>query len=196
MRPFKLLLPLLLLSIFLPACSALQQIAALKSVDFRLDRAADIRLAGVNMDQIRSFSDLSLFDAARLTTAVTRRELPLSFTLHVEATNPSDHPVTARMVGMDWALLLDDRETITGVFNDPRALPPGSPVDIPVTIELNLIEFFDQNARDLFELVQAIAGDGGSPKRIGLRARPTIDTPIGPITYPNPITILSREVGG
>ena len=32
--------------------------------------------------------------------------------------------------------------------------------------------------------------------RIALRATPTIDTALGPIRYPQPITIVSRQVGG
>ncbi|NNE71408.1 MAG: hypothetical protein HKN29_13750 [Rhodothermales bacterium] len=135
-------------------------------------------------------------DATRLVAAVSRRDLPLQATVNLSATNPSDNPVTARMVGLDWRLFLDDNETIAGNFNDPQDLPPGVPVGIPIGVELNLVQFFERSAQDLFELAAALSGQGGAPKNVSLKARPTVNTPIGPIQYPNEITIVSRQVGG
>ncbi|MFT5144081.1 MAG: hypothetical protein ACI80V_002532 [Rhodothermales bacterium] len=189
------LLAVILAVLVLPGCKTLQQFSALKSVDFSLNSVNNVVLAGLNLDRVRSYQDLNLLDAAKLAAAFSRKDLPLSFTVNLAATNPADNPVSARMVGMDWSLLLDDRETISGTFNDPMDLPPGVEVGIPITVQLNLIQFFDQSAGDLFELVQAIAGQNGSPKRIAIKARPTINTPIGPIRYPNAITVISREVG-
>jgi hypothetical protein len=64
-----------------------------------------------------------------------------------------------------------------------------------MTISLNLIEFFDGSAQDLVELALSLAGQGGASKEISLQATPTVSTPLGPIRYPGPITIVSREVG-
>jgi hypothetical protein len=61
-------------------------------------------------------------------------------------------------------------------------------------MELDLIRFFGSNARDLVELAAAVAGQGN--KEVALRARPTVTTPLGPITYPSEITILRQNVGG
>ena len=96
---------------------------------------------------------------------------------------------------MAWTLLLQDRETLSGVLENEILLLPGEPTDVPLTISLNLMEFFDGSAQDLLELALSIADQGGAPKEIALRATPTIRTPLGPMQYPRPITILSREVG-
>ncbi|MGH7502737.1 MAG: hypothetical protein ACREL7_13400 [Longimicrobiales bacterium] len=74
-------------------------------------------------------------------------------------------------------------------------LEPGVAQDIPIDIRLDLAEFFERNARDMIELALAVAGAGGEPKRIALRATPAIQTAIGPIRYPQPITIVSGEPG-
>lgn len=192
-------LPLLLLAVTFPlltSCQALQQVAALRQVDFDLDRVSEMQLAGVEVSRIRTYNDLSLVEIGRLTAAFAQRKLPVSFNLHVNATNPPENRVSARMVGLAWTLLLEDRETISGTVNQLIDLPPGQPQDIPVSISLDLVQFFDHNLRDLVELALAVSGQGGAPKRIQLRATPTIDTPLGPIRYPQPITIVSREVGG
>lgn len=176
-------------------CATLQQIAALRNVDFSVDRVSGARLAGIELDRIRSFSDLSFVDAGRLTLAVTQNRLPLEFQLHLLAENPTSNTTDARLVKMDWILLLQNRETLSGVFDGDVLLPPGQPTDVPVFISLNLIEFFDGSAQDMLELALSLAGVGGAPKEVALRATPTINTPLGPMRYPRPITILSQEVG-
>ena len=185
-------LPALLLA---GGCATLQQIAALRNVDFALDRVAQVRLAGIDLDRVRSYSDLSVTDVARLTLALSQDELPLDFNLLVEGRNPEENGTDARLVRFDWTLLLEDRETISGVFEDEVVFAPGAPTTFPVRISLDLLEFFEGSARDLGELALNLAGEGGAPKNVALRAVPTIRTALGPIRYPGEITIVSTEVG-
>lgn len=185
-------LPALLL---LGGCATLQQIAALRNVDFALDRVAQVRLADIDLDRVRSYSDLSVTDVARLTLALSREELPLDFNLFVQGENPPENGTEARLVRFAWTLLLEDRETISGVFEDEVVFAPGEPTTFPVRISLDLLEFFEGSARDLGELALNLAGEGGSPKNVALRAVPTIQTALGPIRYPGEITIVSTEVG-
>ncbi len=195
MRRFLVPVLLLLVASTLSSCQTLREVAALREVAFAIDRVASAQLAGVDINRIRTYQDLSPTDILRLTRAVTNQELPLSFTLHLDAENPPENSVQARLVEMDWTLFLDDRETVSGIFNQNLVLPPGEAVDIPIRIELDLVNFFGDNARDLIDLALAIGGQGGEAKRVMLQATPTIDTAIGPIRYPRPITIVSREVG-
>jgi hypothetical protein len=176
-------------------CATLQQMTALRSVDFALDRVADIRLAGIEMARVESYTDLSFGDGARLVAAVANGQLPLAFDLHVTAHNQDANAVTARLVRMQWIAFLEGRETVSGTVDREYLLPPGEPQDIPIRIELDVLEFFEGNAQDLFELVQNLTGTGGEPKEVALRAVPTIETSIGPISYPQPITIVAGEIG-
>jgi hypothetical protein len=176
-------------------CATLQQLAALRSVDFAVDRVSSVRLAGVDLNSVRSYRDLSVADVGRLSLAVSRRELPMDFQLHLTATNPEDNSADARLVRLDWTLLLQGRETISGVFADETLLPRGRPTDVPIAMSLDLIDFFEGSAQDLVELALSLSGQGGSPREVTLRATPSVDTALGPISYPRPITIVSREVG-
>jgi hypothetical protein len=96
---------------------------------------------------------------------------------------------------MDWTLFLEDRETISGILDQNLVFPPGQTTTFPVTIEVDLVDFFDRNLRDLVELALSVSGQGGEPKNVSLRAIPTIDTPLGEMEYPRPITIVSRDLG-
>jgi len=184
-----------LLGLTVWGCATLQQFAALRSVDFSLDRVSSPRLAGIDLQQVRSYEDLGYADAARLALALVQESLPMDFRLHLRAENPTDNSTEARLIRMAWTLLLQDRETVSGVFEEEVLLPPGQPRDIPLLISLDLVDFFEGSAQDLLELALSIAGQGGAPKEVALRATPVVDTPLGPIRYPTPITILSREVG-
>lgn len=188
-------LTLVALTTLTTGCATLNQFAALQDVAFSLDGVSNVRLAGVDLDRVRSYEDLGFQDLARLVSAVSQKELPLDLTLHVGAENPRDNDTDARLTRMDWTLLLENRETLSGILEDEVLLRPGVPQDIPVSVSLNLVDFFEGSAQDLFELGLSLAGQEGSPKEVALRLAPTINTPVGPMTYPQPITIR-RTVGG
>ena len=177
-------------------CAALQQFAALRQVEFAIDRVSGSRLAGVSIDRIRNYRELSALEIAAIGVALTRGDVPLDFTLHVAGVNPQENKVTARLLQMDWTLLLDDRETVSGKVEREYLFEPGVKTDLPITIRVDLADFFEKNAQDLVDLALAVSGAGGSPKRIALRATPTVQTSMGPIRYPGAITIVSKTIGG
>ena len=189
-----LLVVLLSSLIVVSGCQVFRQVASLRQLDFALSGVDSPRLAGVDLSSVRSANDVSPVDMARLGSALLRDELPFDFTLLVSAENPQSNSVDARMMRLDWTLLLDDRETVSG-FTEPDVLiSPGSTAEIPTVVSLNLLEFFDSGLADLLDLALAVSGSG-DPKRIKLQATPTVTTALGPIKYPRPIVIVSSEVG-
>lgn len=186
---------LLLLSFgMLAGCQTLKEIASLRQLDFALSGVVSPRLAGVDLSSVHSVEDVPPSDMLRLASAIMRKDVPLDFTLLVSAQNPETNTVDARMVALDWILLLDDRETVSGHTESDILIPPGTTGEFPTIVSLNLVEYFESGLPDLLDLAVAIAG-GGDPKRMKLQATPTVTTALGPIKYPKPITIVSKEVG-
>jgi len=181
--------------LLIPGCTTLQQIAALQNVDFQLDRLSNGLVAGVDIDRIAAGGQLGPTDLARLGTAAARGTVPLSFVLHVGAQNPDGNAVAAQLVTLDWTLFLDGNETISGIYNDNRQIPPGGSVDLPISMELDLVQFFGRNVGDIAALVGNIAGVDSRRQTIRLDARPTVQTQFGPIRYPGTISI-EFPVGG
>ncbi|MFT5366883.1 MAG: hypothetical protein ACI8V2_001833 [Candidatus Latescibacterota bacterium] len=187
---------LIVLSIFvLSGCATLREVAALRKVDFSLSGIGDPALAGVSLRAVRSYKDIGFLDAGRLALALASKDLPLTFVLHVRAENPADNPVPARFVGMAWTLFLQDKETISGAIDQSIVLQPGEPQDVPIVVGLNLMEFFDGGIGDLVNVASSLAGKDGSATSIRLQVTPTIDTSLGPIKYPQPITVINRRIG-
>jgi len=191
-------LPALLTALFLggltSGCATLSQVTALHQVRFQLDRVSDGTLAGVRLEGKRSYSDLTATEVARLASAVASRSVPLQMSVHVTGENPASNPVTARLLQLDWTLLVKDKETVSGSLRQEFQFPPGQPTDVPIDMEIDLWKFFGGRAQDLFDLAQSAAGIG-EPTSIALRATPTIQTSLGPIRYPEPITIVHEQVG-
>ncbi|MHB1328812.1 MAG: hypothetical protein ACYC2K_11480 [Gemmatimonadales bacterium] len=173
-------------------CAALQQLAALRNVDFSIASVQNGRLAGIDLARLRDYSSLSTLDAGRVALALSRRELPFEFLVNVRALNPADNTVSARMIRLAWSLHLDDRETISGVLDTTIVLAPGTPGVIPMRMRLDLLEFFDGSAQSLANIALSVAGQQADPAKVSIRAIPTIETPLGPMSYPSPVTIVSR----
>ena len=178
----------------LAGCATLRQFAALGQVRFSFDRITDVRLAGVSTAGKDSYSDLRFQDVARITAAIASREVPLDFVVQVRAENPASNTVTARLLQLGWTLYLDEGQVLEGQMERGYAFAPGQPVLVPVAVSLDAYDLVQRNGQDLFELALAIAGVQGHRKNVRLDLQPTVETDLGPIPYPAPITIR-RDLG-
>lgn len=172
-----------------PGCTALQQIATLRTVAFAFAGVSDVRVAGIRVGAGSSFGALSIAEAARLGAAVATKQVPLELVAHVSATNPAANSVAARMVGLGWTLFIEDRQALSGELASAVTITPGQSVDVPLTVRLNLLELTSGGARDLFDMALAVAGQGAVQKDMRLELVPTIETSLGPIRYPLPVTV-------
>jgi len=192
---------ILSLSFLSLSCQALQEITQamsnLSRLKFKLTGVREFRLAGVNLS---GKSSLRISDSPALLSAVSQGKLPASFTLDIAAINPNDGTAgttrtAATLAGFAWTLLIDDTPTITGDLDAPLTIPgTGEQVRIPMRMNLDLIQFFENKGIDhLVNLALALGGTSGSPTRLTLRARPTVQTSLGTFRYPDEINIISKD---
>lgn len=183
-----------LLASSITGCTALREVSNLRKAQFAIDGVSNPRLAGVDLDGLESYQDLRTTDVLRLGSSLSEGALPMALTLNLEITNPSSNSADARLTAMDWTLLVEEEETVAGRFKQEVVLPPGEPKDVPLQVELDLVRFFDDNLRGLVDLASAIV-QNEPPQTVKLRVQPTVNTSIGPIEYPSPITVVSKRVG-
>ena len=127
------------IALILAACATLRGLRALRQSDFEVDRVASVRLAGVPLDRIRSASDVSMLDAARIAAAVVRRQVPLSFEVHLLGRNPAENRTTARLVRLRWILDLNGRETVSGTLDTVYTFAPGAVTDVRVPGAITIV---------------------------------------------------------
>ncbi len=185
-------------------CATLGEIASvmanLKRLQFRVAGVNGFTLAGVDISAKQRFADLSLMDGVRLMKAYNERRLPAAFTLNVEARNPNDGTggstrTVSTLTSFQWRLLIDGRPTVSGDIEKPLEIPgTGQTTTIPLRMSLDLVEFYrDKGYDDLVNLALALGGARSDISRISLDAQPRVSTPLGEITYPGRITVVSRE---
>jgi len=185
----RLIAAALLLMVTVSGCASIRQMSALRNVRFAFASVSDVRFAGVPIGPGTNFSQLGLTDLARVSAALVAKRAPLELVAHVNATNPEENLVAARMLELGWKFYVQDQETLTGRIGQPVVIERGQTVDVPVAVGIDLMKVKSGTARELFDLAVAIAGNGPIRQDLKLELMPTIDTAIGPITYPSPIVI-------
>jgi len=186
------------------SCATLDQmasvIASLQRLRFKLSGVRDFRLLGLDISGKSKLSEFSAMDALRMVESYRSKKLPVDFVVDVLAVNPNDgtggtRRTTSTLTGLECRLLIDSKPTVTGNIDSPVEIPgTGQESVIPIRISLDLLEFFgDKRYEDLLQLALAIGGRSRSPSRLSFDAQPTVSTPIGPMTYPGRITIISTE---
>jgi hypothetical protein len=182
-------------------CSGLYDaITNIQRLQFKLGTIENMSVAGIRTKSVRTLTDFSVFDGAKLLNSFSNGQLPVSFTLNVLAKNPNDgtggsKKTSAILKSLAWKLYLDDKETVNGNIPNQIEIPGvGQATTIPIVMSLDLIKFFqNQGYESLINLALALGGVSGSAARVTLKATPTVETFLGPITYPGEIAIIDRE---
>ncbi len=182
------------------SCSVYETMVNLSRLKFKLGDVNNFTVSGVNISNKKSLQDFNALEILNLTSVIASGKLPASFTLNVEAKNPNDgtggYPKTdATLKAFPWRLEIDDVETISGSIGTPVTVPgTGEITNIPLTMNIDLIEFFGNKGFDnLLNLALALGGLQGSSARLSLFATPTVSSPIGDIKYPGELKIVEHS---
>jgi hypothetical protein len=186
------------------SCATLTDMASvlanLQRLKFKISGVRDFRLLGLDLSGKSKISDFSALDALKAVEAYRAKKLPVEFVLEVLAVNPNDgtggtQKTASTLTGLECRLLIDDKPTVVGNIDKPIEIPgTGQESVIPLRLSLDLLEFFgDRRYEDLIGLALALGGKSRTATRIALDAQPTVSTPLGPITYPGRVTIVSTE---
>ena len=177
------LLAILFIMIF-TSCSVLQTVMNVSRLKFKVGNVDDFKVMGISIKDKQKLTDFNPLDLIKLTSVVTKGELPVTFTLFVEAKNPNDgtggYPATdITLKSFPAKLYIDDKLTVTGNIGSPVIVPGvGENKLIPINIDMDLMKFFK---------------DRGLESIIKLVTKPVIGTPIGDLEYPEEITIVDQK---
>jgi len=163
--------------------------------DFRMHSLKNPTLAGIDVQRIKNFSDLSMMQAGKLTTAYLGGNVPLAFQLNLEAKNPNASE--AKMAQFDWILKIDDIQIATGTNQNEYIIPANEGTQmIPLNISVNLLDILNKETKNtLFNFGLNLADASEKPTRVSVQLKPTVYVSGIPITYPGYIN-LGTEFGG
>lgn len=196
MRSYKtLFITSISILLFFTSCDVIQQASQINNLtkcDFRLESVQQLNLAGINVQNVKSISDLNMFDAAKIASAVGSQQFPLDFTLNIEAKNPNTS--AAGMTKIDWILLIDDIEMTRGVQDKQVTIPANNGVAIiPMQMHVDLQKALSGKSADAaINFAMNLAGTGNKPTRFTLQMKPTVTVGGFPITYPGYLNVKSE----
>lgn len=177
------------------SCTELQQLSSLAKCDFKLKSIENIQLAGINIQQKQSLSQVNAMDVVKLTSAYMSKNLPLSFNLNVDSRNPN--PTKAALTALDWILQIDDIDMTHGILNKRIEIAPnGGVTTIPMNMNFDLFKVLTGKTKDaVLNFAFNLTGAGtNTPSRVTLKAKPTVMIGSVPIQYPGYISIKNTFV--
>lgn len=201
MKKFKRIIFCLMLSAVMFSCSGVQKtIENAERLKFKLGKVDGLKVGGVNLSNVRTINDLNLLDGASLLASFSSGKLPATFTVNLIAKNPDTYPggsteSSSLIKALDWRLLVDNREMITGSIDQTIEIPGvGKSTTIPIPVSVDLYKLLgDGGYEKLMNLALSIGGKSGSSSRLTLKIKPTIDTFLGGISYPGEIDVIDKE---
>lgn len=178
-------------------CDVLQQVQQMGNLTqckFRLASMEDTELASVNVQNKNQLDDFSFSEMTRIGSAYAQGNLPIQFTLNVDVNNPNEK--VAAMNRMAWTLLIDNKETISGLLDRRVQIEANETATFPIAMSFDLLDFFDSMGRDsLLNLVMNLAGQSDKPTALTLKVKPSIEVAGTMINYPGYIDV-DAEFGG
>ncbi|MCB0721348.1 MAG: hypothetical protein KDC42_03500 [Ignavibacteriae bacterium] len=179
-------------------CSTINAISNIQRLQFKLGSINNFSLAGINLTNKNSIGDFSVTDILSLTEGFANNNLPAKFTLNVLARNPNtpggSQNTTSAVTRMDWKLLVDNKQTISGIMDSKIIVPgTGQTATIPINMTLNLMDFFNSLGYEgVVKLALALGGVSGSPARVTLKAIPAMEV-FGIFFSGDEVTIVDKQ---
>ena len=189
-RNFKKILSISIITAsLLNSCSFLKEVTTLGKCEFRTTTLENPELAGVDVSRIGSFSDIGFTDMAIITASILKGDLPLDFTLNIEARNPN--PATAALNRLEYMAYIDDVQIATGALNERIEIPAnGGVAKIPLQLHTDLIDLMKGDSRQaIVNFGLNLADAGNKPTRVSIKVKPTILVGAIEIAYPGYFTV-------
>jgi len=191
----KVILALVLaLMLSFPSCDVLRQVQEMQMLakcEFRIHKVTDINLAGVNVSNIQSLSDVSVLDALLLTNAFLSNQLPLNFNLNLQVKNPNEQSASLNQI--EWVLFIDDLQMLEGTINERFMVGPAETSTLPVQIGFNLAEVLSGERRDkVLDFGLGLADGTGSTTRVMVKLKPSVMVGQRSVMYPGWIEVRNE----
>lgn len=184
------LLPLLVALPLFTHCRQIRELTAFSKSEFRIASVENTNLAGINVQNVRSVSDLNLLQAGKITAAYASGSLPLNLTVNLDIRNPNAS--TAALNSLEWILQIEGKDIVEGLVNERVAIAPnGGIATLPIRISADLRKIMDKNsAEENINLGLGLTGAGNKPSpKMTLKVKPSLMIAGATVRYPGYINV-------
>lgn len=182
----------LLLGVMLSACGTfkqLGQIANLRNCKFDLDKVESVQVAGINVNNLSSFSAADLLKVA---ACIKAKKVPVVMNVKVGVDNPGVSEAT--VTRMEWVCTVDDQSLATGVIADKFSVPAGGSTVIPLKVNMDAYDLFSSSGVDAVKaFINSFSKDDNTSSRVAVKVKPTVNLGGATVSFPNYITLISNK---
>lgn len=188
----KILNLLCIFSLFgLMSCTELTQMKNFATCSFSFDSINEIKVLGVQLVNQNKQLNVSLADVAKLTQAITSKQLNCDFKLNLKVQNPN--PQSASMQAFDWILGIDNIEITQGSVTNKTVIGAKSSSIVSLPIQVNISNLTSGDAKNtLLNLCSQLIGAKSKTSKIVLKVKPKVQILGTNLPYPNYITLEQK----
>lgn len=181
---------ILLLPLFLFACSTKKDIDAFKEAKYELEGIDQLTVNGISMLDKKRADDFSFGEAAMLFSAFSDNKIDAVSTLGLKVKLPEGSETRSMTITqLKWQLLVDGKQTLSGLINEPIELRDGLNT-ITVKTPIKLAEENGKvNLSKVMQLTALLNSEASKRPPLTLQIKPTIETSVGPVELPSFINI-------
>lgn len=182
----------LLLGVMLSSCGAFQQLtqmANLRNCSFDLDKVDNVTVAGINVNNLSSFSAADLLKVA---ACIKAKKVPVEMNVKVGVDNPGTTDAT--VTRMQWVCTVDDQSLATGTVAEKFTVPASGSTTIPIKVNMNAYDIFSSSGVEAVKaFVNSFSKEDNTSSRVAVKVKPTVSLGGATVTFPNYITLLSNK---
>ncbi len=183
----------LLLTLTLSGCKQADELKTLKAVSeakYELKGVEEVKLNGVDVMDKKGPNDFTPREGDSLLESMSDNTLQTSSVLQLNVQLPSPEEVRSLTVTqLEWQLLVDGKETLNGVVDEPMELKQGLNT-IPISTPILMAEVEGiRNYEGISKIMTLMGQRQDLRKSITLQIKPTVQTPVGEVELPNYITV-------
>ncbi|MEZ0485361.1 LEA type 2 family protein [Fibrella aquatica] len=178
----------------------ISQAKALGDCKYNIVSADSMLVAGYDVREFRNIRKLEDFNPIkypRLAAGLLTRNIPFGAKINLEITNPTTK--SAGLNQLQYQVLLAGKELANGFINQRIEVPAaGGKTIVPVHLRTNAYDLLtDPTTRDAFtNVLRNLSGDqSGTPTKVTIKIKPTIDMFNKAVNYPGFITIEQDLTG-
>jgi hypothetical protein len=157
----------------LTGCRSINGLKVFSKCKFDLKRIEDIKIAGIDVANKKSFSDFSIKDAANLGVCFLEKKLPLSMTFVMNIANNSTK--TAILEKLDYIIAVDKKDVLSGKIENRIEVAPKTAALYYVKSDLDVIGLFNtDDLKENIRLALKLVAAENLYKEIELKVKPYI----------------------
>ena len=123
------------------SCEVMEQVGQMQrfsECNFSITNVSVNSIAGIDLSNIHSESDLDMGKMLTLGQALAKGNLPADLTVTLKAENPNTK--TAAISGLDWEVLMKDVSYGSGKLNQRIEVEPGATTTFPLNVNFDLMK--------------------------------------------------------